>query len=390
VATGVRSLYPDLPILVVGGDVDCSAATGVDTASLTDPAVVEAVDRMLDRESETTAARDPTRLETLLLSLFEEYPDHLFAKDANARHVLTSPDLFDYTDVAGKRDVDLEPPDEHRQAAYQDDLSVIESGDRLVDLDEYATKSDRYVETAKLPWTGPEGSVIGLVGAARDVTQRKRRERAFRDQSRRLAKVALFASHRLRNELQVARGRLEWARSNPQAVADVEASLSRIEGIVDEVVGLTTQWSHETEPRTQWLSALAHEVWEDLATDDATLSLDADTRLHADPESVRFLLDILFENAVEHGGPDVTVTVGVVETGFYVADDGDGFATDDHEAVLEAGYTADGSASGLGLFIARRVAETNGWELTAAESVDGGARFDVTGVPRPDSPHRNG
>lgn len=390
VAAGVRGLYPDLPIIVAGSTVEACDATGLPEASVTDEAVVEAVDRALERDVTPAAARTPTRLETLALSLFETFPEHLFAKDERARHLLTSPELFDYGDVVGRRDVDLDPPDEHREAAYADDLSVIESGEPIRDLDEYARQGDRYVETTKLPWTDADGSVIGLVGVARDVTERKRSERAFRDQSQRLAKVALYASHRLRNELQVAQGRVEQARSDPETIDDVARSLSRIDGIVDEVVKLTTQWSHETDPQTQWLSSVAREVWDDLATDAATLEVDADTRIHADLESVRFLLDILFENAVQHGGPAVTVSVGVVENGFYVADDGEGFATDDHDEVLAAGYASDSSGSGLGLFIARRVAETNGWELSATSSVDDGARFDVTGVPRPDPPHRNG
>jgi signal transduction histidine kinase len=36
------------------------------------------------------------------------------------------------------------------------------------------------------------------------------------------------------------------------------------------------------------------------------------------------LLENLFRNAVEHSGDEVTITVGSLEDGFYVEDDGSG------------------------------------------------------------------
>ena len=42
----------------------------------------------------------------------------------------------------------------------------------------------------------------------------------------------------------------------------------------------------------------------------------------------RQLLENVFQNAIEHGGEDVTVCVGDIDGGFYVADDGPGISED--------------------------------------------------------------
>jgi signal transduction histidine kinase len=89
-----------------------------------------------------------------------------------------------------------------------------------------------------------------------------------------------------------------------------------------------------------------------------------------------------FRNAAEHGGPDVTVTVGALPdaTGFYLADDGLGIPAEKREAVFEYGVPTAAEGTGFGLAIVSRIAEAHDWEIDATESDDGGARFEITGV----------
>jgi signal transduction histidine kinase len=79
----------------------------------------------------------------------------------------------------------------------------------------------------------------------------------------------------------------------------------------------------------------------------------------------------------------VIVTVGDLEDGFYVADDGVGIPPDDREAVFESGYSAD-DGTGLGLSIVRQVATEHGWDVSLTGSDAGGARFEFTGVESPE------
>lgn len=76
----------------------------------------------------------------LLESLFEHVPVHLFIKDPEGRHLWTSSSFYDETDQwIGKRDseVDNDASDEFATKAYEDDRYVLESGDSLVDIEEY-------------------------------------------------------------------------------------------------------------------------------------------------------------------------------------------------------------------------------------------------------------
>jgi signal transduction histidine kinase len=76
----------------------------------------------------------------------------------------------------------------------------------------------------------------------------------------------------------------------------------------------------------------------------------------------------------------VTVTIDCLDGGFYVADDGPGIPADDRESVFDVGYSTVDDGTGFGLRIVEQVAEAHEWNVTAAESEDGGARFEVTGV----------
>jgi len=85
-------------------------------------------------------------------------------------------------------------------------------------------------------------------------------------------------------------------------------------------------------------------------------------------------------DAVEHAGEDVTVTVGDVEGGFYVADDGRGIPESDRETVFETGYTTSDDGTGFGLEIVEAVASAHGWDVRVTDAAGGGARFEFTGV----------
>jgi signal transduction histidine kinase len=86
---------------------------------------------------------------------------------------------------------------------------------------------------------------------------------------------------------------------------------------------------------------------------------------------------------VEHGSAGdatVTVTVGDLPDGFYVADDGPGIPATERGSVFEAGYSTDSGGTGFGLSIVATIAEAHGWTVEVTESEAGGARFEVTGV----------
>jgi signal transduction histidine kinase len=107
--------------------------------------------------------------------------------------------------------------------------------------------------------------------------------------------------------------------------------------------------------------------------------------MEADAEQLRTLCTQLFENAVTHGGTDVTVTTGLTADGFYVEDDGRGIPSRKRDKILEYGYTTESGGTGLGLSIVNSIVTAHGWEIKLVESDEGGARFEIGGVVVSDS-----
>ncbi|WP_135304594.1 sensor histidine kinase [Haloarcula amylovorans] len=392
IAHGVTALFPDLPVVVAGVDpktvpdeVDILA---VDSSTLDDRAVVAAVRGCLDGQAPSVAGRPPSPMETLLLSLFNELPDHLYAKDADARHVLMGRGFNEPTDRLGLTDPEVEElADEHARAAYRDEMDVIEAEQERIEVEEFLDLDAEYVRTCKVPWYDADGEIRGLVGHTQDITERKSREHAFRRQHERMVKVALVAAHEFRNELQIVQGRLELLEEEEEGEGEVgaqrqsmEDSLSRLSSLVDTVVRLSTREDEQLEPKPVWLSRLAREIWDTFADGPGTLEIERDARLVADQESASLLLQFLFQNAIEHAGPNVTVTVGTTPNGFFVADDGAGIDADPPEHVFDAGYTTIEGKTGFGLYIAQMVADEQGWHLSLSDSPEYGTRFDVENV----------
>ena len=242
-----------------------------------------------------------------------------------------------------------------------------------------------------LPTQSP---VTGTVVTVRDITERKRRERELREQNDRLEEFAEIVSHDLRSPLQVAQGHLERAATtgSEESFEKVREAHQRIEAIIGDVLTLARQGESVGETEEISLAAIAQNAWGTVDTEEMELVIQDDRTLEADPDRLQQLLENLFRNAVEHAGPETTVTVGPLDlmatstradgqlpTGFFVADDGPGLPDGD---VFESGFSTDPNGTGFGLAIVERIAQAHDWRVTTGTSRDGGARFKFTEIPR--------
>jgi len=128
------------------------------------------------------------------------------------------------------------------------------------------------------------------------------------------------------------------------------------------------------------LRTAAEDAWATIDTVDGTLTVADDPGIRADATRLQQVLENLLANAVEHGGPEAQVTVGALDDGFYVADDGPGIPPDDRDQVFDSGYSRSDDGTGFGLAIVRQIAEAHGWAIGVTDSDTGGARVEVTGV----------
>lgn len=208
------------------------------------------------------------------------------------------------------------------------------------------------------------------------------RERDLQRQNERLDQFASVVSHDLRNPLHVASARLELAAEESdsphlEAVAD---SHERMEQLIDDLLTFARTGSDAIDRTPVDPSRLTDVCWRTLKREGATLVVETDRRVRADPDRLRQLLENLLVNALEHGGTEVSVTVGTLEDGFYVEDDGPGIPDADRGHVFDAGYSTTEEGTGFGLSIVQQVAEAHGWDIRVTEGSEGGARFEITGV----------
>ncbi|MFD1644379.1 hybrid sensor histidine kinase/response regulator [Haloarchaeobius litoreus] len=214
----------------------------------------------------------------------------------------------------------------------------------------------------------------------------RERERELRDQNARLEEFTNIVSHDLRNPLAVVRGRLDLAREtgSDEHFDRAEASLTRIEDLVSDMLTLAKQGMVVGETEALYLEVVARRAWEAVETDGAGLTVASDLPLVADQGRLQQLLENLFANAVEHGstGRSAAITVGELDdaSGFYVADDGPGIPDEQRAQVFEPGFSTDEQGTGFGLAIVQQIARAHGWSVAATEADDGGARFEFTDV----------
>lgn len=223
---------------------------------------------------------------------------------------------------------------------------------------------------------------------AQRTTQLRERDAELQREIDRLEKFAGMVSHDLRNPLNVAAGRLDLAQAlvdDADALEElngIAAAHDRMQELIDDLLALAQQGQTVDELEPVSLSQTAVRAWQTVDTADAVLNCpDESITVEADPERLRTLLENLFTNSVEHGSTSdtdsvsaggVTVTVGALSDGFYVADDGPGFEIDPEEA-FEYGTSSDPCGTGFGLAIVREIAAAHGWTFDVTD--DDGARF---------------
>jgi PAS domain S-box-containing protein len=148
---------------------------------------------------------DVRQSERLLRSIIDATPDWIFIKDREHCYVLVNQGYagalhLTPDDFVGKNDLDLGFPEEQVkgnpeqgiQGFWADDRQVMDSGEPLVILRDWATVDGELhvFNTIKTPLRDAKGEVWGVLGVARDVTER---ERLLADLERRSAQLQTAA-----------------------------------------------------------------------------------------------------------------------------------------------------------------------------------------------------
>lgn len=228
--------------------------------------------------------------------------------------------------------------------------------------------------------------------------------RPIRDAHLRQRQFVADASHEMRTPLAAIRATaesgLEETMSNEDlrdGMTQIVASAERLTRITNDLLLLARTDDRMLEPAAEPFD-LSVAVAESIATfqvahpDAGTIraSLVPDLRVRGEPDGCDRILTNLLDNALRYGGssPQIAVSVtaldreGMVE----VSDRGPGIVTADLERIFEPFHRVRSDAgspagNGLGLTIARSLAERSGGRLTVTSQVGVGSTFRLT-IPR--------
>lgn len=206
-------------------------------------------------------------------------------------------------------------------------------------------------------------------------------------------------SHAIRTPITIARGHLELAggaTSTPAVRPHVDVALrqlDRMSALSDRLLALARlDAGEQLDRRPADLAAIVREMgrnWTANTDRNWQVACRPTGPVRVDPDWLELAVDALVENAVHFTASGDTIQLGCTSSPGHimitVADSGPGIDGEDLPLVFERFWhrrPEDGPmGSGLGLPMARAVAEAHGGTLTAEPGPDGGARF-VLSIPR--------
>jgi two-component system sensor histidine kinase PilS (NtrC family) len=171
----------------------------------------------------------------------------------------------------------------------------------------------------------------------------------------------------------------------------IRDNAERVSQIVQNVLELSRRGTRR--PERIDLGSWTGEFWaefcatQQVGTDAIRLAVSAEEgstlEISADPTQLHQIMWNLCQNAITHGfqpgGEPVEIRYGrIAATGrpfIEVADRGPGIAAEDVERVFEPFFTRAARGTGLGLFLARELAQSNGATLLHEPRADGGSLF---------------
>jgi diguanylate cyclase (GGDEF)-like protein/PAS domain S-box-containing protein len=169
----------------------------VNHQSMSDGGWVATHEDITEMQPQRAALNEMISLQTLI----DCAPDYLWVKDTESRFVVCNRALAE--DNGRKRTSDMIGLDdfhlhvlENAEAFRARELEIMRSGNPMLDLEEeVVTRTGRrkWMLSTKVPLRAPNNKVVGLVGIARDITERKLHEMLREDEARLLEMIASSA-----------------------------------------------------------------------------------------------------------------------------------------------------------------------------------------------------
>ncbi len=377
---------------------------------------IESIHDITERKQAEEALRNS---EGHLHTLVQTIPDLIWLKNKDGVYISCNK-MFERffgareADIVGKSDYDFVDR-ELGDFFLEHDRKAMQAG-KPTSNEEWITFADdghrALLDTIKTPMYNDKGTLIGVLGIGRDITERKQAEqRAFelaleRERMALLTKFILDVSHEFRTPLAIMQTnlylleRLEDPAKRQRKLAQIGDQVTGITRLVEllvEMARLDSGVPFTTTPTdlNQWIGAVAAKLGGAAAAKGLTLQLALTPDLPlvpADGNRLDRALHELLDNAVRFTptGGSVTVRTASDADGVTVEvqDTGPGIPPDVLPHIFERFYRQDVTHTtpgfGLGLPIARAIVERHGGRLEVESQPGAGSVFRIR-FPWPNS-----
>jgi signal transduction histidine kinase len=227
---------------------------------------------------------------------------------------------------------------------------------------------------------------IAVVGMYAVVEELKQSRRVTTDRAVAVSVLSRVLRHNLRNDLTVIRGYvsvLSDESSNSEAVHKIQETIDNLLETSEKARTFERTLVPQAHYEQVDLADLVSRVVWDLSAEypAATISVDrTETETIPVMPSFRTALIELVENAVEHGGDPPVVEVDIRQDGattvVRVTDNGTGLPPEEQTLLNDDIETPLSHSRGIGLWIARRIAESHGGTISVGNS-NGGTTLSI-------------
>ena len=211
-----------------------------------------------------------------------------------------------------------------------------------------------------------------------------------------LGRLSASIAHEIRNPVGAMSHAAQLLAESPQLTPAehrlseiITSNAERVSTIINNVLSMSRRDGHRPQRLAlqQWLKSFAEEFCATMQWPAQRLQInapDGELEVYADPSQLRQVLWNLCDNAIKYGvrgaeTGDIEIRCGRLKPSarpyIEVADRGPGIAAEHAERIFEPFFSGEQRSSGLGLFLARELAQTNSATLLFEPRAGGGTVF---------------
>jgi len=213
-----------------------------------------------------------------------------------------------------------------------------------------------------------------------------------------LGRLSASIAHEIRNPVGAMSHAAQLLAESPSLSAEdkrlteiVRSNGDRVRQIIENVMSMARRENSRPERLIlgNWLSGFRDEFCATMQIQPERLAISSllgDVEVQVDPSQLRQIVWNLCENAVKYGASEagndaIELRIGRMASTarpfLEVADRGPGIAVQHRERIFEPFFTGSEKGTGLGLFLARELAQTNGATLLYEPRTSGGSLFRI-------------